>query len=408
LLGCINIDQVNMSELWTTAEVARRLGVKRETVYAYVSRGLLARDPASSRGRSLFEPAAVEALADGARRPNRSGAIEVTIRTELTALDPAGRLFYRGHDAVDLARHRSFEDVAGLLWDGDPSAPWQLEQPDRTMIAAIRARLPDHAIATDLIPVATAALGATDPAPADRRPEAARRIAGRICAGSLAILGADVTIPNTTAERLWPVLSGQPGLPPLRHVAALRAALVLMADHELSASALAARVAASAWADPYRVVLAGLGPLGGALHGGASLQISAMLDELDSTDTAFATLQRRLAAGPVPGFGHRVYRDRDPRAEHLLERVPAVAAKPARAQRVNALIDAARELGLPAPNADFALAALSYVMSLRRDAAATIFTIARIVGLIAHALEEYPHRLRFRPRATYIGTAPRT
>jgi citrate synthase len=408
LLGCINIDQVNMSELWTTAEVARRLGVKRETVYAYVSRGLLARDPASSRGRSLFEPAAVEALADGARRPNRSGAIEVTIRTELTALDPAGRLFYRGHDAVDLARHRSFEDVAGLLWDGDPSAPWQLEQPDRTMIAAIRARLPDDAIATDLIPVATAALGATDPAPADRRPEAARRIAGRICAGSLAILGADVTIPNTTAERLWPVLSGQPGLPPLRHVAALSAALVLMADHELSASALAARVAASAWADPYRVVLAGLGPLGGALHGGASLQISAMLDELDSTDTAFATLQRRLAAGPVPGFGHRVYRDRDPRAEHLLERVPAVAAEPARAQRVNALIDAARELGLPAPNADFALAALSYVMSLRRDAAATIFTIARIVGLIAHALEEYPHRLRFRPRATYIGTAPRT
>jgi citrate synthase len=123
LLGCINIDQVNMSELWTTAEVARRLGVKRETVYAYVSRGLLARDPASSRGRSLFEPAAVEALADGARRPNRSGAIEVTIRTELTALDPAGRLFYRGHDAVDLARHRTFEDVAGLLWDGDPSAP---------------------------------------------------------------------------------------------------------------------------------------------------------------------------------------------------------------------------------------------------------------------------------------------
>ncbi len=397
-----------MSELWTTAEVARRLGVKRETVYAYVSRGLLARDPASSHGRSLFEPAAVEALADGARRPNRSGAIEVTIRTELTALDPAGRLFYRGHNAVDLARHRSFEDVAGLLWEGDPTAPWQLEQPDRRLIAAIRASLPDHAIATDLIPVATAALGATDPAAADRRPEAVRRTAGRICAGSLAILGADVSIPNTTAERLWPVLSGQPGPPPSRRVAALRAALVLMADHELSASALAARIAASAWADPYRVVLAGLGPLGGALHGGASLQISAMLDELDSTDTAFATLQRRLAAGPVPGFGHRVYRDRDPRAEHLLERVPAVAAEPARAQRVKALTDAACELGLPAPNADFALAALSYAMSLRRDAAATIFTIARIVGLIAHALEEYPHRLRFRPRATYIGTVPRT
>jgi citrate synthase len=235
-----------------------------------------------------------------------------------------------------------------------------------------------------------------------------RHTAGRICAGSLAILGADVTTSNTTAERLWPVLSGQPGTPPPRGVAALNAALVLMADHELSASALAARVAASAWADPYRVVLAGLGPLGGALHGGASLQIIAMLDEAVSADAASAALQRRLAAGPLPGFGHRVYRDRDPRAEHLLERVPAIATEPARAQRIKTLSEAARELGLPAPNADFALAALSYALSLRGDAAATIFTIARIPGLIAHALEEYPHQLRFRPRATYVGTAPRT
>ena len=99
------------------------------------------------------------------------------------------------------------------------------------------------------------------------------------------------------------MLSGQPGLPPLRHVAALSAALVLMADHELSASALAARVASSAWADPYRVVLAGLGPLGGALHGGASLQISAMLDEFDSTDTAFATLQRGSRPAQFPASG---------------------------------------------------------------------------------------------------------
>lgn len=408
LVRCLNIDRVNMSELWTTAEVARRLGVKRETVYAYVSRGLLARDPASRHGRSLFEPATVEALAGGARHPNRSGAIEVTVRTELTALDPAGRLFYRGHDAVELARHRSFEDVAGLLWDGDPGAPWQLAQPDQTLIAAVRASLPADAAATNLIPIATAALGAADRAPAPRQPEAVRHTAGRICAGSLAILGADLTTPNTTAERLWPVLSGQLGTPPPRRVAAVGAALVLMADHELSASALAARVAASAWADPYRVVLAGLGPLGGALHGGASLEIRAMLDELDSTSSVSAALQERLTTGPLPGFGHRVYHNRDPRAEHLLERVPAVAVEPARAQRVKALTDAACVLGLPAPNADFALAALSYVMSLRRDAPATIFTIARIVGLIAHALEEYPHRLRFRPRATYVGTVPRT
>ncbi|MGN6867723.1 MAG: citrate synthase [Solirubrobacteraceae bacterium] len=397
-----------MGELLTTAEVARRLGVKRETVYAYVSRGLLARAPASSHGRSLFDLAAVDALADGARHPNRSGAIEVTVRTELTALDPNGRLFYRGHDVVSLARHRSFEEVAGLLWDGDPGAPWRLEEPDRMLLAAVRANLPPDAVATNLIPVAIATMGAAGRAASDRRPASVLAAAGRLCAAAVAMVGADVSAPTSTAERLWQVLSRRGSKPVPRRLAAINAALVLMADHELSASALAARVAASAWADPYRIVLAGLGPLGGALHGGASLVIGDLFTEIDSPGGAVAALERLLASGPAPGFGHGVYRDRDPRADHLLERVPLVAVDPARARTVQALIDASRELGLAAPNADFALAAMSYAMDLRRDAAATVFTVARIVGLIAHALEEYPHRLRFRPRATYMGTVPRS
>lgn len=397
-----------MSEFLTTAEVARRLGVKRETVYAYVSRGLLARAPESRHGRSLFEVAAVDALADAARHPNRSRAVEVTVRTELTALDPRGRLFYRGRDVVSLARHRSFEAVAGLLWDGDPGAPWRLGEPDRRLLAAVRAKLPDDSRAPDLIPVAIATLAATEGTATDRQPTSVLAAARRLCAGAVAILGADVAAPTTTAERLWRVLS-QPGskLVPQR-VAALNAALVLMADHELSPSALAARVAASAWADPYRVVLAGLGPLGGVLHGGASLAIGAILTELDSRDGAFAALERLHSGGSVPGFGHSVYRDHDPRAEHLLKRIPTVAVDPIRTGAIQALTAAGRELGLPAPNADFALAALSYAMDLRQDAPATIFTVARIAGLIAHALEEYPHRLRFRPRATYLGTVPRT
>ena len=404
---CLNIDLVNMGELLTTAEVARRLGVKRETVYAYVSRGLLARAPGSAPGRSLFELAAVDALADGARHPNRSGAIEVTVRTELTALDPHGRLFYRGRDVVALARHRSFEEVAGLLWDGDPGAPWRLEEPDRVLLASVRAALPDDALATNLIGVAIAMLGAADHAAPDRRPATVLAAARRLCAGAVAMLGADVAAPTTAAERLWQVLSPGEGKPAPQRLAAINAALILMADHELAASALAARVAASAWADPYRVVLAGLGPLGGALHGGASLSIGALLSGLDSPDAACSALEPLVARGPVPGFGHHVYRDRDPRADYLLERVPVVAVDPDRVRTIQALADAGRELGLPAPNADFGLAALSYAMDLRDDAPTTIFTVARIVGLIAHALEEYPHRLRFRPRATYLGTAPR-
>lgn len=102
--------------LLSTTEVARRLGVKPQTVYAYVSRGLLSPDAASSHRNSLFAADEVERVAAKARRPSSSGALEVVIETQLTSLDPEGRLHYRGRDVIELARFRSFEEVAGLLW----------------------------------------------------------------------------------------------------------------------------------------------------------------------------------------------------------------------------------------------------------------------------------------------------
>ena len=99
--------------------------------------------------------------------------------------------------------------------------------------------------------------------------------------------------------------------------------------------------------------------------------------------------------------------DRDPRADHLLGRIAAAAVDPARAGVVTALVDAGAALDLPAPNVDLALTGISYAMRLRPGSAMVIFTFARVVGLLAHAVEEYPHRLRFRPRARYVGPAPR-
>ena len=188
--------------------------------------------------------------------------------------------------------------------------------------------------------------------------------------------------------------------------AALNAALVLLADHELAASTFAARVAASAWADPYRVVLAGLGPLGGTLHGGAALAVESLLAEVDSPDAAFGVLERRLSTGGVPGFGHRVYRDRDPRADALLGRLRAVTDD-AGARR-HSRRDTGRRGRARTASSECRLRAggLCHAMRLRPGASATIFTCARIAGLIAHALEEYPHRLRFRPRASYVGPSP--
>jgi citrate synthase len=412
----ITSTQGSSSGLLSTAEVARRLGIKPQTVYAYVSRGLLRPDASSGHRNSLFALEEVERVAARARNPSRSGALEVVIETQLTALDPEGRLHYRGRDVIELARFRSFEDVAGLLWDGDPFAPWELGAADRELIRGLAALLPTVDSPGDVIPVAVAALAATDEQRADRRPEAVRRAAARMLAGALELIAGDgapavptaVSRPGpSAASRLWYAVRADGKRPRPAQAATLNAALVLLADHELAASTLAARVAASAWADPYRVVLAGLGPLGGSLHGGASLAVEGVLTQAATSGGAFAALDQRVAAGVVPGFGHRVYRDRDPRAEHLLERLPAVADDERALRTVEATLEAAASLGLPPPNVDFGLAALSYVMRLRPGSASTIFTVARIVGLVAHALEEYPHRLRFRPRATYAGPAPR-
>jgi citrate synthase len=385
-----------------TEEVARRLGVKRETVYAYVSRGLLERHPASGPHDSQFDPEEVERLAARARRPDRSSALEVVVETELTLLDPAGRLAYRGRDAIELARFRSFEEVVTLLWEGAPPTPWRLEE---------KLSFEKEAKDAELIPLVVATLAARDPERDDRDPESVRRVGAEVFAGILAALsrsgeeagsedGEDGDVGEVgVAERLWVALAEPESKVRAERVKALNAALILLADHELAASTFAARVAASAWAGPYRVILAGLGPLGGALHGGAGLAVEALIDEVAAGADAGAAIEARLAAGSLPGFGHRVYRDRDPRADHLLERLgpdPVAAA----------LLAAAAERELPAPNVDFALAALVHAHGLRPGSSATIFTVARIAGIVAHALEEYEHRLRFRPRASYVGPTP--
>lgn len=390
-----------------TAEVARRLGVKRETVYAYVSRGLLRRDPASTPRRSLFDRDEVERLAARARRTDRSGALEVVIETELTLLDPAGRLCYRGHDAIELARYRSFEQVAALLWEGAPATPWELA-PSAAAALAEAAPLLAGSADPERALVAVTALAARDENRGDRSPEAVRRAGAAIVAGILAALpAAGEPLDGSVAARLWAALDPQGQRPTPAQLKALDSALVLLADHELSSSALAARVAASAWADPYRVVLAGLGALGGMLHGAATLATEAMLADLAATGEARAVLDRHLGLElPLPGFGHRVYRDRDPRADHLLAFLPRVARRSELASLVPSLLEAATAAGMPAPNVDFALAALSAAMGLRRGAATTTFTLGRVAGLVGHAIEEYPHRLRFRPRATYVGPAP--
>jgi citrate synthase len=413
----------------TTAQAARRLGVKPQTVYAYVSRGMLQRHPGPDGRQSRFDPAEVERLARRARRGGRAGALEVIVDTEITLLDPAGRLFYRGRDATELARSSTFEDVALLLWDTlGTAADWTAPPALLEVARAAQAVLPAETRPAGRLRVAAAALAAADPGRGDRRADAVSAVGQTMIAAlvdclpergpprdqSVAVQAGPASVPSpprsesvapktglpqdhSIAARLWSRLSAEPPAP--ERLRALDAALILLADHELAASTLAARVAASAWADPYLVALTGLSVLGGALHGAEAGAIEALLSTMDEA-TARVVVGERLRAGePVPGFGHAVYRDRDPRADALLALLPSSSV-------VSEILALAERLGGPAPNVDFALGALSATAGLAPGSAEAIFAVARTAGLLAQAIEEYPHRLRFRPRAAYTGPRP--
>ncbi|NUW44038.1 hypothetical protein HT134_28525 [Nonomuraea rhodomycinica] len=210
---------------------------------------------------------------------------------------------------------------------------------------------------------------------------------------------------GAVAERLWARLCPRPATPGL--LAALEAALVLLADHELAASTLAARVAASARADPYAVVLTGLGVLGGPLHGGASYGAERLLAEVTEPGRAARVIADRVRRGErIPGFGHSVYKNGDARGELLLALVREAAPGHERLAATQAVLEEARRRRLPERNLDFALAALTTVAGMVPGAGEAIFAVARTAGWLAHAMEEYERGSLLRLRASYTGPPP--
>lgn len=234
-----------------------------------------------------------------------------------------------------------------------------------------------------------ATLGAADPLRFDLAPESVVHAAGRLVGVLVDALPGENGA-GSLGARLWPKLSTRAPEP-----AVLDAALVLLADHGLAVSTVAARVAASARANLYSVVSAGLGALDGHYHGAATTLAYQFLSRALSDPVAALSDQLRSGES-VPGFGHRIYQQRDPRAEVLFE---LLADEPVMEQ-VRAITGR-----LPGfPNSDLAIAAMMHAYDFRPDAGEALFAIARIVGWTAHALEEYAEPgLRFRALGVYTG-----
>jgi citrate synthase len=409
------------SKLIPAAEAARRLGVQPATLYAYVSRGLLQSHRLAGERGSWFDPAEIEAHMRGGR--SGRSAPDLTVASAITHLEERN-LSYRGHDVVALSHTKSFEAVASLLWTGELHDE-RFEAPKQTTRAVGQATrwLGIDARLADRLTLVVVAAATADPLRFDLSPSAVCSVGRVLIAAmvdSIPVLGASPVLPvdesaveGSIAGRLWTRLT--PGVPPAAAASVLNGFLVLLADHELATSTLAARVAASTRANPYAAVTAALGAMDGPLHGTVSEEVHTMLTEAAGSiqasgpNGATATVAARLRRGQRrPGFGHPLYPFGDPRGAAGLELLRRLASDDAGVRRRLRVVDhvtAAVTARTPAsPNTDFSLGALAFVTGMAPDAGEAIFAIARTAGWIAHALEEYGEApLRYRVRAVYTG-----
>jgi citrate synthase len=427
-----------MGEWINAAAAAQRLGVKQATLYAYVSRGMLARRRGEDGRSSLFEADEVARLAERGQRgePRRAaGTGDFVIESELTEVAD-GRIRYRGLEVTKLALWRPFEEVAAWLWTGGLSkdGPWEATAEAVAAGTGAQAALPEGTLPLERLRVIVPAMAATDPLRLHLDPPAVIAAGRNIIAGMIDCLPdpgspAQAGVPRLAeggiAGRFWYKICAKrpdPGL-----LGALRAAMALLADHELAASTFAARMAASVRADPYAVVATGLGALGGVPHanprhavayGGASLGAETMLAAAREPADAVRVVGDLLRRGErIPGFGDFSHGPRDlhgardahqadPRAKALLDLTRKAAPRSARNAVAEAVLAETRRRALPEPTIDFALATLASVAGMIPGAGEAIFAVARTAGWIAHALEEYAKNVPLRPRTVYTGPNP--
>jgi citrate synthase len=383
-----------------TADAAARLGVKRETLYAYVSRGLLASERGVEGKGSTFDAAEIDRFRRR-RNERRPGRLEVAVGSAITDVTD-GDVAYRRHSLADIvATGHRYEEVAELLWTGvlAGTRPWTTSPAVDSAVRRVVAALPDNATATDKMMAGVVAAGAVDPFRDDRTLEGVVGIGRGLIRSIVDALPVVVEVDDDQlAHRLWGRLTTEsPGSWPL-----LDLALTVLADHGMATSTLAARLAASTRAGPHSVLLAALGAVAGPLHGAASRRVHLMLVDAEShgIDAAIAQVMRR--DGKVPGVGHFIHKTRDPRHDLLAERLATSDLDEGRLAVIGGVgARIAARVPVP-PNVDFALGALTYASGMSADAGELVFAIARSAGWLAHCLEEYDEApIRFRPVGRY-------
>ncbi|MDR6625884.1 citrate synthase family protein [Caulobacter segnis] len=377
-------------------EAADALGVTVTTLYAYVSRkGIRSEKQPGSKSRRYWRADIEQARKRGRPADPSAGLIGSTAVTLMTPKGP----FYRGVSAVELAETATIEEVAGLLWNAPTAfaeaAPFL--PPNYGEVLAALGDLPripraialfsllEHANprAHDLTPQGYARTGA----------EAVRCFAALVSGGS----------PNDRGP-IHVMLARDLGLP-TGYGDMIRRCLVLAADHELDPTTYAVRAAANTGVTPYGAAMAGLvAGRGRRLHLARAETVSRFVEEFLTGDPREAVLSRFRVGEPLPGFGRYLYADKDPRAQALIASLEQHAPAPMM-QRFRTAADTIEDLTGAAPDFIVPTVLLGKVLGLKGEELA-VSTVGRMVGWIAHALEQYQDNELFRPRASYRGPLP--
>lgn len=385
-----------MSDGLSSNEAARILGVSKQTLYAYVSRGLIPTLTDGTSRISLYPRHIVEALAETRRIGRRPKEIaKKTIDWGLPVLETAistienEKLIYRTVDAVEFSSNASVEDVACLLWGVEK----QVAFPELDDAAHTKERLaPQNLNNLDLL-ARFAAITADDETAAWDSPERQTRGYGRLLrqiASCITGLHQDAGPIHIHCARAWSLNDDETDI--------LRQALVLCAEHELNVSSFTARCIASSGASIRAAVIGGLAALSGGRHGGMTLRVENMWSIISESETVSMGIRNLLASGDeLPGFGHPLYPNGDVRAKALVKRIAS------RMPVAMEIIEIAHGMSGRHPSLDFALVALRRALRLPKGSAYNIFALGRTIGWIAQAIEQRESQTLIRPRATFTS-----
>jgi citrate synthase len=415
------------SKYLTAKEVTAELDISLGTLYSYVSRGLIRSEETDGNTRHkrywAEDVAALRNRREQRRNPTVSAATALdfgdpVLESSITLIDQ-GNLYYRGYDVRELARNHTAEEVAGLLWtnhlqpilaplsDAAPAFDSFLE----TLLPALPPTLTPVERFQLLLPLAEA----HDLAAHDKSLSSICRTASRIYALFLTALSgrapdSDVSLAQhvTSASRVPTSQSTSQSTSGAEWVHVVDVALIFCADHELNASSFTARCVAATGATPYGAVTAALAALQGPRHGGDATRCESLIRE--AAANPHQTLATWLRRGErLPGFGHRLYPEGDPRGRLLLELLRQTAADPAAhiiLETVDALCQEVHATFGLRPTIDMGLATLALAAGFPSGASLTLFTAGRIMGWIAHIIEQYQTDTLIRPRARYTGPQP--